>query len=120
MTAYEQKLKIDMKRFAAAMRSFCDNMGIPHSCKAVFSYRSRPDQMVPDCFRLFLDGGYPKEIFFNSAMFNDFWWKLPEDFRDSVATGEEIQRMKVLTLADSRLRSIVSRVLGKDYVNRGI
>ena len=54
--------------------------------------------------------------FFNSKKFISFYENLPKDFKNDIATFEEIRKIQLLTVSSQELHNFFNKILKKDYV----
>lgn len=102
--------------FVDKINSFCDKKNIPRGMTSFLSYKSSDEQPVPDCYTFFAAGSVPVELLALSRRLSLFREEMVSDFRNDSALDEDINRARMMAMANEELDRFARRVLGNDYI----
>jgi hypothetical protein len=108
-------VKKEVKDFITDMIVFCNDRGIDPTLSNFLSVRKAGAQM-PECIYFLMGKKFSKYYLFNSKKFNSFFQTLPTDFKKDIASQNDLQKIKLLTLADSEVSQYLKRILKEDYI----
>lgn len=109
-------VKKEVKDFLIEMIKFCDDRGIKATLSNFLLYKKDKNASLPECIYFLMGKKFSKYYLFNSKKFNDFFQTLPPDFKKDIATQNDLQKIKLLTLADSEVSQYLKKILKEDYI----
>ena len=108
-------VKKEVRDFLKEMISFCDERKLSPTLDNFLSY-SKNGSSMPECIYFLMGRKYSKYYLFNSKKFNSFFSKLPSDFKKDVASPNDLQKIKLLSLSDSSVSEYLKKILKEDYI----
>jgi hypothetical protein len=111
---FSEMVKKDTRDWIKEMIQYCSDKKITPNISNFL--KADTDSGIPKSIYLIFGNKNHKFYFFNSKKFISFYKNLPPDFKNDIASFEEIRKIQLLTASSDELDKFFNKILKKDYI----